>query len=64
VHFAVSGPRHLEIAYGRLRELGTAGNLTTDVQLAALAVEDRGELRSNGADFGRFPRLRWANPLR
>ena len=57
------GPRHLEIAFGLLRRLGTAANLTTDVQLAALAIEHQGELHSNDADFGRFPQLRWVNPL-
>jgi toxin-antitoxin system PIN domain toxin len=57
------GPRHLEIAFGLLRCLGTAANLTTDAQLAALAIEHQGELHSNDADFGRFPQLRWVNPL-
>jgi toxin-antitoxin system PIN domain toxin len=64
VHFALPGPRHLEIAFGLLREVGAAGNLTTDVQLAAIAIEHQGEVHSNDADFGRFPRLRWVNPLR
>ena len=57
------GPRHLEIAFGLLRRLGTAANLTTDAQLAALAIEHQAELHSNDADFGRFPQLRWHNPL-
>ncbi|HXJ22334.1 MAG TPA: TA system VapC family ribonuclease toxin [Polyangia bacterium] len=57
------GPRHLEVAFALLRRLGTAANLTTDAQLAALAIEHQGELHSNDADFGRFPRLRWVNPL-
>jgi predicted nucleic acid-binding protein len=39
------------------------GNLTTDTHLAALAIEHQGELHSNDADFGRFPGLRWRNPL-
>lgn len=64
VRFAVPGPRHLEIAFGLLRDLGTAGSLTTDAQLAALAIEHQGELHSNDTDFGRFPGLRWVNPLR
>ena len=57
------GPRHLEIAFGLLHELGAAGNLTTDAQLAALAIERQGEVHSNDADFGRFRGLRWVNPL-
>jgi len=63
VRFALPGPRHLEIAFSLLREAGTARNLTTDVQLAALAIEHQGEVHSNDTDFGRFPRLRWINPL-
>ena len=64
VHFALPGPRHLELVSGLLRQLGTAGRLTTDAQLAALAIEHQGEVHSNDGDFGRFPRLRWVNPLR
>jgi hypothetical protein len=64
VHLAAPGPRHLEIAFRLLREIGTAGKLTTDVQLAALAIENQGEVHSNDADFGRFAQLRWVDPLR
>ncbi len=63
VRYLLPGPRHLEIAFGLLGRLGTGGNLTTDVQLAALAIEHHGEVHSNDADFARFPQLRWANPL-
>ncbi len=63
VQFLVPGPRHLQIAFALLRRLGAAANLTTDVQLAALALEQRAELHSNDADFGRFSGLRWSNPL-
>ena len=63
VHFVQPGPRHLEIAFSLLRQIGTASNLTTDAQLAALAIEHQGEVHSNDADFGRFPRLRWVNPI-
>ena len=61
--FLLPGPRHLEIAFRLLRHLGVAANLTTDVQLTALAIEYQAELHSNDADFGRFPQLRWINPL-
>jgi uncharacterized protein len=61
--FLLPGPRHLDIAFDLLRKQGTAGNLTTDVQLAALAIEYQAELHSNDTDFGRFPGLRWTNPL-
>lgn len=63
VQLVQPGPRHLEIAFGLLRQLGTAANLTTDVQLAALAIEHQAQLHSNDGDFGRFPQLRWVNPL-
>jgi toxin-antitoxin system PIN domain toxin len=64
VLFLVPGPRHLELAFALLRETRTAGDMTTDVQLAALALEHGGEVHSTDTDFGRFPRLRWVNPLR
>jgi toxin-antitoxin system PIN domain toxin len=63
VRFLVPGPRHLEIAFRLLRPRRTAGNLTTDVQLAALAIEHQAEIHSNDLDFARFPQLRWKNPL-
>lgn len=62
--FLLPGPRHLEIAFQLLNALGAAGSLTTDVQIAALALEYQAELHSNDADFGRFPGLRWVNPLK
>ena len=64
VRFLLPGPRHLEIAFRLLRQLSAAGDLTGDVQLAALAIEFQGEVHSNDSDFGRFPELRWVNPLR
>lgn len=57
------GPRHLEIVEGLFRASGVGGALTTDTHLAALAIEHQAELFSNDADFGRFPGLRWRNPL-
>ena len=46
-----------------LGNLGSAGNLTTDAHIAALALEYRAEVQSNDSDFSRFPGLRWKNPL-
>lgn len=57
------GHRHAEILFRLLRAVGTAGNLTTDAHLAALAIEHDLELHSSDADFARFPGLRWSNPL-
>jgi uncharacterized protein len=47
-----------------LEPVGTAGNLTNDAHLAALAIEHGAEVCSADADFSRFPGLRWTNPLR
>ena len=58
------GGRHAEVMFGLLEHLGTAGNLTTDAHLAALAIEHQAELHSTDADFSRFPGLRWRNPLK
>lgn len=57
------GARHAEILFGLLEALGTAGNLTTDAHLAALAIEHQAELNSTDTDFARFPGLRWRNPV-
>lgn len=65
-HVALLTPkaRHWSILRSLLAESGTAGNLTTDAHLAALAIENGAELWSTDSDFGRFPRLHWSNPLR
>jgi uncharacterized protein len=57
------GPKHWQILKDLLREAGTAGNLTTDAHLAALAIEHEAELASFDTDFARFEGLRWVNPL-
>ncbi len=59
----VPGSRHLELAFGLLERLGTGANLTTDVQIAAHALEHQGEVYSNDRDFARFEGVRWVNPL-
>ena len=55
---------HLDRLQELLRPLGSAGNLTMDAHLAALALEHGAELCSADADFSRFPGVRWINPLR
>lgn len=57
------GQRHADIVFDLIETLGTAGNLTTDAHLAALAIEYQAELHSTDADFSRFSGLRWRNPL-
>lgn len=39
------------------------GNLVTDAHLAVLAIDHGCVLHSTDADFSRFPRLKWKNPL-
>lgn len=54
---------HWRILKQLLAETGTAGNLTTDAHLAALAISHGATLVSCDADFGRFRHLRWENPV-
>ena len=62
-HVLAPGPRYLDIAFRLLRALGAAGNLTTDAQLAAFAIEHNATLCSNDTDFARFAGLRFKNPI-
>lgn len=55
--------RHAEILFSLLNELGTAGNLTSDAHLAALAIEYDVTLATTDVDFLRFAKLRTVNPL-
>ncbi len=55
--------RHARHLRDLLMPLGTAGNLTSDAHLAALAIEHGAELCSHDTDFARFPGLRWHDPL-
>ncbi len=57
------GPRHRTILRSLLTAAGTAGNLTSDAHLAALALEYGAELCSCDRDFVRFPALKWRDPL-
>jgi uncharacterized protein len=54
--------RHVATLRDLLSPLGTAGNLTSDAHLAALAIEHGAELCSYDGDFARFPGLRWTRP--
>ena len=63
VTFLHPGNRHAAALFHLLRGLGTAGNLTTDAHLAALAMEHQATLHTTDADFARFPGLQWENPL-
>lgn len=52
------GPEHAVVLRDLLAERGTAGNLTTDAHIAALAIENGATLTSFDGDFHSFRRLR------
>ncbi|MCC6416504.1 MAG: PIN domain-containing protein [Opitutaceae bacterium] len=65
-HVAIFSPKasRFTTLNALLRQAGTAGNLTTDAHLAALAIDHNPVLHTTDADFARFPDLKWKNPLR
>ncbi len=54
--------RHASLLRGLLRDSGTAGNLTTDAHLAALALEHGADIVSYDRDFARFRGVRHRLP--
>jgi uncharacterized protein len=58
-----SGPDHVERVLERLEGAGTAGNLVTDAQIAALAIEHSAVVHTTDTDFVRFADVRWFNPI-
>jgi hypothetical protein len=64
IHLIHPAEHHFEQWSSLLKAIGTAGNLTTDAHLAALAIERGLILHTTDADFARFPGLKWHNPLR
>lgn len=56
------GERHLDIVQRLLDDAGTAGNLTMDAHLAALAIEHHATVVSFDADFARFANVAWQRP--
>jgi len=46
-----------------MREAAGRANLIPDAHLAAIAIEHGLTMCSTDGDFGRFPDLRWVNPL-
>jgi hypothetical protein len=63
VQLLEAGPDHVRQVLALLEGVGTAGNLVTDAQLAALALDHDAVLHTTDADFTRFQGLRWFNPL-
>jgi toxin-antitoxin system PIN domain toxin len=56
------GERHAEMLGRLLKSAGTAGNLTTDAHLAALAIEHGATVLSFDRDFARFEGVQWMLP--
>ncbi len=57
------GDHHWPVFRNLLVATGTAGNLVSDVHLAALAIEHGCEVVSADNDFKRFPGIHHSNPL-
>jgi hypothetical protein len=57
------GEQHWPILRRLLEATGTAGNLTSDAHIAALALERGAAVCSTDHDFARFPGIRHVNPL-
>lgn len=57
------GAHHWPIFRQLVTATGTAGNLTSDAHLAALAIEHGGTVYSTDNDFRRFPGVEHVNPL-
>jgi toxin-antitoxin system PIN domain toxin len=55
--------RHAEVMGRLLAQVGEKADLVPDAHLAALALEHGLTLCSSDGDFGRFPELRWENPI-
>ena len=63
VEAVTPGPQHWPILSRLLEATGTAGNLTSDAHIAALALERGAPVYSTDHDFARFPGIRHINPL-
>lgn len=59
----VPGPGHAGHVLSLLNTLGAAGNLVTDAQIAAMAIDHDAVVHTSDADFTRFPGVRWLNPI-
>ncbi len=55
--------RDVRHALTLLRSAGTGANLTTDAQVAAIALRLRAVVHTTDTDYARFRDLSWHNPL-
>jgi len=63
VRLLVAAPDHVDSVCQLLDKAGTAGNLVTDAQIAALALEFGATVHTADTDFARFAKVSWTNPL-
>ncbi len=63
VYTIAPGRHHWPILRNLTLATGTAGNLTSDAHLAALAIEHGCTVYSSDDDFKRFPGIEHVNPL-
>jgi hypothetical protein len=63
VRAVVPGENHWPILKALLEATGSAGNLTSDAHLAALALEHGAAVCSTDNDFKRFPGVQHINPV-
>jgi toxin-antitoxin system PIN domain toxin len=63
VEAVAPGEHHWPILSSLLEAIGSAGNLTSDAHIAALALERGASVCSADHDFARFPGVRHVNPL-
>jgi len=54
---------HRQVLGGLITRYELRGNLVTDAQLAALAIEHGLTVYSTDTDFARFEEIRWVDPL-
>lgn len=59
IHILHPGERHADLFARLLLAAGTAGNLTNDAHLAALAIEHHAEIGTFDRDFKRFSGLKF-----
>lgn len=53
----------LDQALSLIDAAGAGGGLVTDALIAALGIRHRAVVHTADADFARFPRVRWYNPI-
>jgi len=63
VRLLAPGENHWSVLRQVMIDGQARGPLMSDAHLAALTIEHGGVLQTTDRDFGRFPGLRWTNPL-